>query len=86
MTDKSRSRVVREPAVARKNMDMDITKLKLAREILDARTDTETVDRALEYVLAQHDIVSATQRLLESEALTDAFGRSTRQSRSRTRR
>ena len=37
----------------RKNMDMDAAKLAAAQRVLGARTETETVDRALDYVVFQ---------------------------------
>ncbi len=49
--------------VARKNMDMDTVKLRRARALLGARTETETVDRALDLVIFQADLDSAIDRL-----------------------
>lgn len=51
--------------VARKNMDMDVTKLRRARRVLGARTETETVDRALDLVIFQADLDRAVERLAE---------------------
>jgi hypothetical protein len=76
MTKKPKA--VREVALARKNMDMDVHKLELAREILGARTDTEAVDRALDYVIFQSDVLSAVERLGEVEPFEDVFNRGTR--------
>ena len=70
---KSHSRVS-EPAVARKNMDMDLAKLDAARRILGARSDTEAVDRALEYVIRENSEFVAMDRLYELGGVDDAFG------------
>ena len=66
---------VSEPAIARKNMDMDVAKLEMARELLGARTDTETVDRALDYVLFQGEVFAALDRLADLGGLNDPFAR-----------
>jgi hypothetical protein len=74
MTDKPKARRVAEPAVARKNMDMDVNKLDTARRILGARTDTEAVDRALDYVISENRELTALDRLYELGGLADAYG------------
>jgi hypothetical protein len=66
---------VAEPAIARKNMDMDVAKLEMAREILGARTDTETVDRALDYVLFQAEVSAALDELANLGGLSDPYAR-----------
>jgi hypothetical protein len=73
---KSRPRRVAEPAIARKNMDMDVEKLELARQALGARTDTEAVDRALDYVLFQAEVFTALDRLADLGGLRDPYARS----------
>jgi hypothetical protein len=73
---KSRPRRVAEPAIARKNMDMDVEKLELARQALGARTDTEAVDRALDYVLFQAEVFTALDRLADLGGLSDPYARS----------
>ena len=72
---KGKSRRVAEPAIARKNMDMDVAKLELAREVLGARTDTETVDRALDYVLFQAEVFGALDELADLGGLSDPYAR-----------
>ena len=74
MADRPRMRKVAEPAVARKNMDMDVTKLDIARRILGARTDTEAVDRALDYVINENRELAALDRLYELGGLADVYG------------
>ena len=43
-------------------MDIDVEKLKKARRILSAETDTRVVDQALELVIANHEIASALEQ------------------------
>jgi len=69
---------VSEPAVARKNMDMDVRKLDAARAILGARSDTEAVDRALEYVIAENTELTALDRLYALGGLEDVYGNAPR--------
>lgn len=47
----------------RKNMDMDPAKLAEAQALLGARTETETVDLALDHVLFQGEVFHALDRL-----------------------
>jgi hypothetical protein len=42
-------------AVVRKHFRLDAAKLKRARNLLDARTETETVERALDLVIAEEE-------------------------------
>jgi hypothetical protein len=63
------------PAVARKNMDMDVRKLAEARRILGARNDTEAVDRALDAVVYQEEVFAALERLAEVGGVTDVYAR-----------
>ena len=76
MTSKPKMRVA-EAALARKNMDMDVSKLEAARAVLGARTDTETVDRALDYVLFQGEVFSAIDRLADLGGLASPWRRRT---------
>jgi hypothetical protein len=64
---------VSEPAVARKNMDMSVDKLDQARRILGARTDTETVDLALDAVIFQGAVFAALDRLADAGGLAEVF-------------
>jgi hypothetical protein len=77
-------RVVREPEPrVRKNMDMDARKLSAAQELLGARTETETVDMALDYVLFQSDVFNALDRLAELGGLDDPYAAPRRPARKR---
>jgi Arc/MetJ family transcription regulator len=65
------------PTRARKNMDMDAAKLAAAQRILGARSETETVDMALEYVLFQGEVFAALDRLSELGGIEDRFSPAT---------
>jgi Arc/MetJ family transcription regulator len=72
VSEKPKGRVA-EPALARKNMDMDAGKLAEARRILGARTDTETVDRALDAVIFQGQISDALDRLAGAGGVAELY-------------
>lgn len=55
----------------RKNMDMDVAKLDAARRILGTRTDTETIDQALDYVIFQGEVFGALDVLAALGGLED---------------
>lgn len=57
----------------RKNMDMDAKKLAEAQEVLGTRTDTETVDQALDYVLFQGAVFTSLDRLAALGGLADVY-------------
>ena len=58
---------------ARKNMDIDVGKLQEARRILGTRTDTETVDQALDLVIFQGEVFSALDRLAAAGGIDDIY-------------
>jgi len=72
----------REPRT-RKNMDMDAEKLARAQKVLGARSETETVDMALDYVLFQSEVFDALDRLAASGGLDDVFSAPASRSRRR---
>ena len=57
----------------RKNMDMDARKLAAAQRVLGARTETETVDLALDYVVMVGIEFAALDRLAALGGLDDPF-------------
>lgn len=59
----------------RKNMDMDAHKLREAQEVLGTRTETETVDRALDYVVFTSEVFAALDTLAEVGGLDDPYAR-----------
>ena len=85
MSSKPKVGKVAEPAVARKNIDMDVRKLDAARRILGARSDTEAVDRALDYVISENAELSALDRLSALGGLADVYGNVTARAAKRKR-
>jgi hypothetical protein len=67
----------------RKNMDMDPEKLARAQKVLGARSETETVDMALDYVLFQGEVFDALDRLAAGGGLDDVFSAPASRSRRR---
>lgn len=57
----------------RKNMDMDPKKLAAAQRVLGAPTETETVDRALDYVVMLGEEFATLDRLAALGGLADPF-------------
>jgi hypothetical protein len=62
-------------ARVRKNMDMDAHKLREAQEVLGTRTETETVDRALDYVVFTSEVFTALDTLARVGGLDDPYAR-----------
>lgn len=58
----------------RKNMDMDAEKLSKVKALLGARSETEAVDLALDYVLSFEREFNALDRLADLGGLDDVFG------------
>jgi hypothetical protein len=77
-------RVRETPARVRKNMDMDAQKLVDAQRMLGARSETETVDMALDYVLFQGEVLGALDRLAALGGLDDLYARGPRVPRRKT--
>lgn len=57
----------------RKNMDMDPRKLRDARRVLGTRTETETVDEALDYVVFTNEVFEALDSLVALGGLDDEY-------------
>jgi hypothetical protein len=57
-------------AIAHKHFRLDTVKLKRAQKVLQAPTETEAIERALELVLSEHQrdrlAVEANQRFIRS--------------------
>ncbi len=49
-------------SVKRKNYYLDETKIKGAQKILEAKTETETIDRALDLVLFRKEILNSLKK------------------------
>ena len=59
-------------------MDMDADKLSAAQKILGTRTETETVDVALDYVLFQSEVFGALDRLAALGGLDNVYASGSR--------
>ena len=62
-----------------KHFQLDPAKIKRAQEILGARTETETIDLALDFVISEHRknrvVLEATERFLRSGVIIrDVYG------------
>jgi hypothetical protein len=55
----------------RKNLNIDQRKLDVARKALGARTETETVDAALDAIAFRNEIVDGVRRLRAAGGLKD---------------
>ena len=62
-------------------MEMDAEKLSAVQKLLGARTETETVDLALDYVLFQSEVFSALDRLAVLGGLDDVYRSASRPQR-----
>lgn len=59
----------------RKNMDMDPAKLRAVKALLGAKTETETVDWALDLVIGKERSLAALRRLADRGGLKDIYAR-----------
>lgn len=80
---RSRGSVAGSKARVRKNMDMDAAKLSAAQEILGARSETDAIDLALDYVLMQQEVLDAFDRLAAAGGLEDIYAAVERPTRRR---
>ena len=65
--------------IIHKHFRLDSAKLKRAQKVLEAATETETVERALDLAISEHErnkwAVEANQKFLRSGiAIRDVFG------------
>lgn len=63
---------------ARKQFILPVAKIKKAKKILSASTETEAVERALDLVIADEEIRQALLSMKGSCNLEDVYGRLTR--------
>jgi hypothetical protein len=62
-----------------KHFQLDATKIKRAQKALKAKTETETIDRALDLAISEHEknrsVRESTERFLESGIeIRDVYG------------
>jgi hypothetical protein len=65
--------------IIHKHLRLDALKLKRAQKVLEATTETETVERALDLAIAEHErnrlVTEANQKFVRSGAMIrDVFG------------
>jgi len=63
-----------------KHFRLNATKIQRAKRLLRANTETETIDRALDFVIAEHErnelVTEANDRFLRSGAqIGDVYGK-----------
>jgi hypothetical protein len=63
-------------AIKHKHLRLDQTKIDRARRVLRLRTEQETIERALELVIAEEPILRAHRQVRGIGGLTDVFGSS----------
>ena len=61
------------PAMRHKHVRIDQTKLEKAKKILEARTDTEALDRALRVIVSEAEIDAALRRIGRKGKLKKVF-------------
>jgi hypothetical protein len=63
-------------ATRHKHLKLDQVKIDRARRILGARTEQETVERALDLAIAEEPILRAHRRIRGTGGIADVFSRS----------
>jgi hypothetical protein len=69
-----------ERSRAHKHFQLDSMKIKRAQKVLRAKTETETIERALDFAITEHEsnrlAVEANQRFLKSGVdIKDVYGK-----------
>lgn len=64
---------------AHKHFQLDAVKIKRAQRVLRAKTETETIERALDLAIAEHQrnrlVIEATERFVKSGIdIDDVYG------------
>lgn len=64
---------------AHKHFQLDAVKIRHAQTVLQAKTETETIERALDFAIAEHErnraVVEANNRFIKSGVLIkDVYG------------
>lgn len=72
----AKSKALKAQTRVRKNMDMDARKLQDAQRVLGTRTETETVDQALDYVVFTDQVFVALDTLASLGGLDDPYAAS----------
>ena len=64
---------------AHKHFQLDSVKIKRAQKVLQAKTETEAIDRALDFAIAEHQrnrlVLDGTERFIKSGIdIKDVYG------------
>lgn len=62
-----------KPDIRRKNFRLDQRKLNRAREILGARTETETIEQALDLIVFQREVRDGLRRVAGTGGVRNVF-------------
>lgn len=65
--------VAAPPERRRKNVRLDQKKLRKAQRILGAKTETETIERALDLVVFQEEATAGMRRMIGKGGFTNYF-------------
>jgi hypothetical protein len=63
-------------AVRHKHLKLEQTKLTRAKRLLGAKTEQETVERALDVLLGEEQVLKALRKSRAVGGLVDVFGKS----------
>jgi hypothetical protein len=63
-------------SIRHKHLKLDQAKIDKARRVFGAKTEQETVDRALDLAIAEEPILRAHRKVRATGGITDVFGRS----------
>lgn len=66
--------MARKAGVVRKNFRLSQDKLDEARRILGTRTETETVEEALDLVAFRQEAIAGIRRMGGTQSIRDVFG------------
>jgi len=63
-----------------KHFQLDVSKIKRAKKVLQAKTETETIERALDFAIGEHEknrrLAEANRRFIKSGIeIKDVYGR-----------
>jgi hypothetical protein len=63
-----------------KHFQLDVSKIKRAKKVLQAKTETETIERALDFAIGEHEknrrLAEANRRFIKSGIeIKDLYGR-----------
>jgi hypothetical protein len=66
--------MLKQTGTIRKNLRLTQEKLDRAKRILGTKTETETVEQALDLVAFREEVVEGVHRMAGSNSIRDVFG------------